>query len=61
VGERVERAVRMTDFENPEAVRHLQRMLQRLGVFDALKKLDLPPGQTLIIADQELEYSPDEN
>ncbi len=58
-GDRVLRAVRMTDFENPEAVEHLQLVLQKLGVFRALKRIGAKPGQSITIGDVELEYQPD--
>ena len=58
-GKRAERAVRMTDFENPEAVEHLQGALTKSGLFRALKRLGAKPGQTITIADVELEYRPD--
>lgn len=56
-GEKVVRAVSMTDFENPEALNHLQRRLEKMGVFKALKRMDAVPGQMVRIGDQELEYT----
>ena len=47
----------MTDFENPEALNHLQRRLEKMGVFKALKRMDAVPGQMVRIGDQELEYT----
>jgi len=58
-GRTVEQAVRMTDFENEEAVRHLHMRLQRSGVFRALQKLGAQEGQTIYIGDTELEYHRD--
>jgi GTP-binding protein len=58
-GERVVRAVRMTDFENPEAARHLQKTLDGIGVFRALKRLGAQPGDTIHVADIEMEYRPE--
>ena len=58
-GKPVVRAVRMTDFENEEAVRHLQMRLQRLGVFKALKRMGAQQGQPIYIDTVELEYHPD--
>ena len=58
-GKVVLRAVRMTDFENDEAVRHLQMKLDRMGVFKALKRLGAAEGQPIFIGDMELEYRPD--
>ena len=58
-GRRVLRAVRMTDFENPQAVRHLQSTLRGLGLFRTLKRLGAQPGQSIHIGGIELEYQPD--
>ena len=58
-GKRVLRAVRMTDFSNEEGVRHLQRRLQKMGLFKALERLGAQRGQTIVIGDVELEYEPD--
>lgn len=55
-GKRVNQLVRMTDFDNDEAVRHLEHVLQRMGVFKALKRLGAEDGQTIVIGDVELEY-----
>jgi len=55
----VVRAVRMTDFDNEEAVRHFQTKLQRMGVMKALKRMGAQPGQTISIDETELEYQPD--
>lgn len=58
-GRSVEQAVRMTDFENEQAVRYLHTRLQRAGVFNALQKLGARAGQIIYIGDTELEYHPD--
>lgn len=58
-GRKVERAVRMTDFDNEEAVRHLQRRLKNIGLFRALKRLGAEEGQSIMIGDIELEYHPE--
>jgi GTP-binding protein len=58
-GRRVEQAVRMTNFDNEYAVRHLQETLQRMGVFKALKRMGAQEGQMIAIGDVELEYRPD--
>lgn len=59
LGQRPIRSVRMTDFSNPEAVVHLQQVLEKMGVFRALKRLGAEEGQTIVIGDLELEYHPD--
>jgi GTP-binding protein len=58
-GKRVLQAVRMTNFENEYAVRHLHHTLQKMGVFKALKRMGAEAGQTIAIGDTELEYHPD--
>ncbi len=58
-GPKVVRAVRMTNFDNEEAVRHLQRRFQQMGLFAALKRMGAEAGQTIRIEDIELEYQPD--
>jgi len=58
-GVRVLRTVQMTDFENPEAVRHLQKSLKKMGLFSALKRMGAKEGQTILIGDVELEYQPE--
>ncbi len=58
-GRRVMQAVRMTNFDNDQAVRHLHHTLQRMGVFKALKRMGAQEGQTVAIGDEELEYHPD--
>ena len=58
-GERPVRAVRMTDFGNPEGAEHLQKVLEKMGIFRALKRLGAEEGQSIFIGDLELEYHPD--
>ncbi len=58
-GRSVLRAVSMTDFENEEAVVHLQHKLRRMGLFKALKRMGAKPGQSIYIGDTELEYRPE--
>ncbi len=57
-GRKVVRAVAMTDFENEEAVRHLQLVLKKMGLFRALKRMGAKAGQSMFIGDFELEYEP---
>ncbi|MFP4501040.1 MAG: GTPase ObgE [Candidatus Hydrogenedentota bacterium] len=58
-GQRVLRAVRMTDFENEQAVRHLHDVLSKMGLFKALKRLHAKDGASIHIGDFDLEYHPD--
>ncbi len=54
------RVMRMTDFDNPEAVRHLQDTLRHMGLFAALKRLGATEGDTIIVGDMEMEFTPDD-
>jgi len=56
VGDKPLQAVSMTNFENEEAVMHLQRRLEKMGVFKALKRMGAHTGQPIFIGDQEMEY-----
>ncbi len=58
-GATVLRAVRMTNFDNEEALRHLQTRLHKMGLFRALKRLGAREGQAIFIGDVELEYQED--
>lgn len=55
-GEKPLQAVSMTDFDNEEAVAHLQRRLEKMGIFKALKRMKARPGQPIFIGNHELEY-----
>ncbi len=55
-GRTVLRFVRMTDFENEEAVRYLQEKLKKMGIFKALKRMGASEGQSIFIGTLELEY-----
>jgi GTP-binding protein len=48
--------IAMTDMENEDGVRRLQRRLERLGVFDKLKKAGAEEGDTVRIRDVEFDY-----
>ncbi len=55
----LERAVAMTYWEYPQAVRRFQRILEALGVKDALREAGVQPGDTVFIGDVELEWQED--
>ncbi len=55
-GKGVERAVAMTNLENEEAVRRLQRKLERLGLNDALAAQGVEAGDTVRIGAIEFDY-----
>ena len=56
-GEKVKRAVVMTDFENEEAIMLFHRKLRSLGLYSALKRLGAKEGDTIRIGDFEFEYA----
>ncbi|WP_067710770.1 GTPase ObgE [Nocardia yamanashiensis] len=58
VGERPERWVRQTQFDNDEAVGYLADRLARLGVEDELVKLGAQPGASVTIADYCFDWEP---
>jgi GTP-binding protein len=57
-GERPERWVRQTDFDNDEAVGYLADRLARLGVEDELARQGAVPGTTVTIGDVTFDWEP---
>ena len=55
-GAGIERAAKMTYFEHGGALRRFQRMMESLGVDDALRKAGVQSGDTVFIGDFELEW-----
>ncbi len=55
-GAAVERAAAMTYWEYDEAVRRFQRILEHLGVEDALLEAGIQSGESVRIGDYELEW-----
>lgn len=55
-GEAIERAAAMTYWEYDQSVRRFQRILQTLGVEDALRQEGVQAGDTVFIGDYELEW-----
>lgn len=55
-GKRVERLVAMTDLQSEDGVAHLQKQLDRLGVFEALERAGVAVGDTVIIGNWETEW-----
>ncbi len=55
-GRRIERLVAQTDFENDESAARLQRELAKLGVVEKLREAGVEAGDTVRIADTELEW-----
>ena len=55
-GKGLERSVAMTNLDNEEAVRRLQRRLERMGVYKALRELGAEDGDTVRIGIAEFDY-----
>jgi GTP-binding protein len=58
-GKAIDRTVMMTDFTNDDAVRHMQKTLDKMGLFKALKRLGAKEGQSIVVGGVELEYRSD--
>ncbi len=55
-GQAIERAAAMTYWEYDQSVRRFQKILETLGVDDALREQGIEPGDTVFIGDYELEW-----
>jgi GTPase len=55
-GKAIERAARMTYWEHYQSVRRFQRILQTLGIEQALQEAGVRNGDTVFIGDYELEW-----
>jgi len=55
-GERVERLAAQTMWQYHDAVQRAQRVLDAMGVLDALRQAGVEPGDTVRIGDLELEW-----
>jgi GTP-binding protein len=58
VGEAVERLVQRWDVENEEALAHIERRLQKMGVTAALEKAGFRPGDDVEIGEVVFEFDP---
>jgi GTP-binding protein len=58
-GKGLERMVVMTDLDNDEAVRWLQKRLERMGVEDALRHAGASQGDLIVIRGMEFEFEDD--
>ncbi len=56
-GERIERAAKMTYWEYEEAVNRFQKILEVLGITEALREAGVEVGDTVFIGQHELEWS----
>jgi GTP-binding protein len=55
-GKALERAAAMTYWEHFQSIRRFQRILEVMGVDQALREAGIQPGDTVIIGDHELEW-----
>jgi GTP-binding protein len=55
-GKRVERTVAMTDLDNEDAIDHLQKLLKRMGVLEALERAGVQTNDTVHIGPWEMEW-----
>lgn len=55
-GEDLERYMNRFDFENEAALRHLERLFDRLGIYDALREAGVQDGDTVRIGGLEFEF-----
>jgi GTPase len=56
-GRRVERLVAMTDLDNNEALRYLQRRLERMGLIEKLREMGAVEGDTVTIGELEFDFT----
>jgi len=56
-GDRVEQLVAQTRWEYHDAVQRAQRLMEAMGVFDALRQAGVEPGDTVRIGEVELEWA----
>jgi GTP-binding protein len=55
-GQALERAAAMTYWEHTQSVRRFQRILEVMGIDQALRDAGVQPGDSVFIADHELEW-----
>lgn len=55
-GVAIERAAKMTFWEHDGSVRRFQKLMERLGVDEALRKAGIHEGETVSVGDFELEW-----
>lgn len=55
-GPKVERLVAMTNFDYDEAIARFQRVLEAIGVLEALREAGVQAGDTVAVADFEMEW-----
>jgi GTP-binding protein len=55
-GEAIERAAAMTYWEHRESVRRFQRLMENIGLDEALRDAGIEEGDTVFIGDYALEW-----
>jgi GTP-binding protein len=55
-GEGLERLLRRLDLNNREAVRYLQNLFAKIGLYDTLREMGIPEGATVRVGELEFEY-----
>ncbi len=55
-GAKIEKMVAMSRFDSDEALQRLQHRLERLGVIEALRQAGVQEGDTVLLADFEMEW-----
>ena len=55
-GPRIERSAFITDWDNPHTVARFQRILDAMGIREALRQAGVVDGDTVCIGDFELEW-----
>ena len=55
-GEAIERAATMTYWEHRESVRRFQRLMENIGVEDALREAGIEEGETVFVGEYALEW-----
>ncbi len=55
-GEAIERAAAMTYWEHRESIRRFQRLMENIGVEEALREAGIEEGDTVIVGDYALEW-----
>jgi GTPase len=56
-GVQLERLFAKADLDNDDAVRYLQQVIERVGLNDALRRAGARPGDTVVVGEQEFEFS----
>ena len=56
-GAQLERLFAKADLDNEDAVAYLQEVVERAGLNDALRRAGAVPGDTVVVGEQEFEFS----